>query len=553
MRIDLIISARDIITLDENRPRATRIGVTAGRIVGFDEELDGVSAAREIDLGGAVAMPGFIDAHCHTTWGGLGLLAVDAAMPKTLDELYDRIREEAERLDAEGDAQAWVHATGFAQANYGGEFPDLKVLDEITGEHPLYLRHTSGHAAITNSVVLRQLGVFEEGFTDPEGGVFVRDREGAPTGLVEEAAQELVQSLILPYPVETIVEAIDAATKQYAALGITSFAEAGIGAGWIAHSPIEVAAYQAASEAGRLHCRAQLMPTIDALHAVIGDETDLGGTGSGRGIDLGIRTGFGDDRVSFGHVKVFTDGSLLGATAAMTEDFCGHQNHGNSGYLLTSPEEQRERTLAAYRAGWAIAIHAIGDRAADLALDIIDEAQRAYGSNGVPNRIEHFGIARPDQVERAGTLGIAVTPQQAFVNVFGEPMAEQIGQDREAWLYRGRSIVESGVIWAGSSDWPVADNDVLRAMQTAVDRVSEKGRVIGPDETVTPEQALKHYTIWAAQAMGVDRDRGTLSPGKLADIVALSASPLEADSIADLDVVATFVGGETTYERDASN
>jgi len=546
MQLDLIVRAGEIITLDPARPAATAVGVIRDRIVGFDEEIAGLDAARTLDFGDACVTPGLIDAHCHTAWWGLGLTAVDLSTARGLDELYARVEAEVARLDALGDPGAWVHGTGFNQAHHGGEFPDIACLDALTGDRPLYLRHTSGHASITNTATLRLVGALDPGFENPVGGVVVRDADGNPTGLVEEAAQGLVQALLLPYSTERLVEALDAATSRYAAQGITSFSEAGVGGGWIGHSPVEAAAYQAAAERGRLHARAQLMPAMDALRQLSGHANDFHGAGAGAGLDLGIRYGFGDDLVRFGHVKVFLDGSLLGATAAVTEDFCGHEH--NTGYLLDDPAAYRERALGAYRAGWPLALHAIGDAAIDLALDLIGEAQERYGRCAAPCRIEHFGIARPDQVERAGLLGVAVTPQAGFIGPIGDQMAALVGPEREDWLYRGRSVIDAGIVLAGSSDLPVADNNLRRGMQAAVDRRTDSGAVLGGSEAITPEEALRTHTEWAARATGQLADKGTLERGKLADFTVFSASPLTAPSIAELDIVATVVGGAPSYD-----
>lgn len=546
MQLDLILTAREILTMHPERPTATSVGVINGRIVGFDEEIAGLAAAETHDFGDACITPGLIDAHCHTAWWGLGLTSIDLSATRGLDALYAQIAAEVERLDALGDPEAWVHGTGFNQAHHGGAFPDIARLDEITGERPLYLRHTSGHASITNTATLRLVGALDAEFENPTGGVVVRDAQGAPTGLLEEAAQGLVQALLLPYATERLVEALEAATSRYAEQGITSFTEAGVGGGWIGHSPIEVAAYQAAAERGRLHARAQLMPAIDALRPLTGHAADFCREGEGAGLDLGIRAGFGDDAVRFGHVKVFLDGSLLGATAAVTEDYCGHDH--NTGYLLDEPEVYRERALGAYRAGWPLALHAIGDAAIDLALDLIEEAQDRYGRRDVPCRIEHFGIARPDQVERAGRLRVAVTPQAGFISAFGDQMADRVGRDRESWLYRGRSVIDAGIVLAGSSDLPVADNNLRRGMQAAIDRRTENDTVLGEAEAITPEEALRTHTEWAARATGQIADKGTLERGKLADFTVFSASPLTAPRVADLGIVATVLGGALSYD-----
>jgi predicted amidohydrolase YtcJ len=547
VEIDLIVRAKEIITLDRRRPSANALGVLHGRIVGFDEELDGVTAAHEQDFGDAVMTPGLIDAHCHTTWWGLGLGTVDLSVVRGLDQLYAALESEVQRLNDAGDSESWVQGTGFNQKHHGGQFPDIARLDEISGQRPMYLRHTSGHAAITNSATLKMIGAFETDFADPVGGKVVRDSSDAPTGLVEEAAQGLVQNLLLPYSRDAIVAALDDATKRYAAEGITSFTEAGVGGGWISHSPAEIGAYQQAADEGKLHARAQLMPTLDALTAITANSHDFCGEGEAHGVQLGIRYGFGDDTVRLGHVKVFMDGSLLGATAAVTEEFCGH-GHGH-GYLLDDPEQYRRRVYGAYRAGFPIALHAIGDAAIDLALELIEHCQSAYGKTAVPCRVEHFGIARSDQLEKARALGIAVTPQAGFIGPIGDQMMKMVGPQREAWLYRGRSIIDAGITLAGSSDLPVADNNIRRGMQSAVDRLTDSGQVLAEAEGITPEEALRSYTEWAAVATGQIGDKGTLSTGKFADFVVFDQSPLEISDRNDLTVIATCVGGNSTYVK----
>ncbi len=428
MRLDLIIRAGSILTMDEARPSAREMGVIGGRIVGFDEELAGCTADRIEDFGDATITPGFIDAHCHTTWWGLGLAALDLSPARGLEELYALLESEMLRLaDQPG---VWLNGTGFNHKHHDGLFPDINRLDAITGDRPLYLRHVSGHASITNTATLALAGAFAGDFTNPVGGAVVRDADGNVTGLVEESAQGLIQNLLLPYSVEQIIGALDAATTRYAAEGITSFTEAGIGGGWIGHSPVEITAYQQALDTGRLHARAQLMPALDALEEQTSHAADAHGTGGGRGLGLGIRAGFGNEHLSLGPVKVFMDGSLLGATAAVTEDYCGHQH--NTGYLLDTPAQYLERVSSAYRSGWPVALHAIGDAAIDLAIEIISGLQEKHGPNALPNRIEHFGIARPDQVAAVARHGIAVTPQASFIGPLGDQFAQLSGPNARA-------------------------------------------------------------------------------------------------------------------------
>lgn len=550
MKLDLLLTNADIITMDPLRPAATRLGVWQGRVVGLDEEVEGLEAAEVLDLNGATVTPGFIDAHCHTSWFGLGLGELDVSGVRGLTQLYALLEAESDAQPAPSGTAEWLLATGFNQQHHGGEFPDIAVLDRITGGRPLLMRHNSGHMAVVNTAALRLAGADAVSFPDPDGGVIVRDSAGKPTGLVEETAQQLIQQLILPYPVAELEAALDRATRHYASEGITSFTEAGIGGGWIGHSPVELAAYQRAAANGRLHARAQLMPVLEMLHPLAAHGRELPGAVPA-GLDLGIATGFGGDFLSLGPAKVFLDGSLLGETAAVSQEFCSHghkNNAGNVGYFQADPEQLRAEIEAAYAAGWSIAAHAIGDRAVDLAIDIIAGCERHYGPRAVPNRIEHASMTRPDQLERLAAAAIAVTPQASFFHDGGDGMTASLGPDRLGWAYRASSFLASGVTLAGSSDRPVADGNVLRGMQAFVDRRTSSGALFGdPAECLTPQQALAAYTTGAAAATGAAHQKGSLEPGKLADFTVLSGSPLNAERIDGLEVLATAVGGRFTH------
>ncbi|GAA1638423.1 MULTISPECIES: amidohydrolase [Brevibacterium] len=541
MRIDAIFTDLDAHTLDPARPRAQRIGVFAGRIVGVDEELDGVTADRVESLGGATVLPGFNDVHCHTTWFGLTLASVDVtAMPGGLPDVYAAL-EQAAATTPEGE---WIEATGFAHRDYDGQYPELARLDAITGSRPLFMRQTSGHAAIVNTEAMRRAGILDRGFTDPVGGKVVRDPAGHPTGLVEETAQGLVQDLIRPYSLDTIVEALDLATTQYAKEGITSFGECGIAYGWIGHSPIEISAYLRAREEGRLRARAQLMPQADGLHAIAANPAD----GFGIGLDAGLRTGLGDDLISIGPVKFFMDGAMSGETAALRENYAGRDHRG---YLQADAEVLRRQILDTYASGWSLAVHAIGDAAVDAAIANIVEAQRLHGRRAVPNRIEHAGLVHDEHLATLAEHGIAVTPQAAFAEAIGDGMNRSLGPERRRLLYRAKSFVDAGVLLPGSSDRPCADGTALRGIEAFVTRATRDGDVMGAAaERLTPAEAVAAYTSVAAVASGQGADKGTLTRGKFADFVALDAHPAEVapDEIAGIPVRATVLGGAFTHD-----
>ena len=548
--LDLILDDAVIRTMDEDRPRARTVGIWQGRIVGFDDEVRGLNTRSRMNLHGATVLPGLHDAHCHTAWYGLSLAGVDVtALPGGLPEVYDRIREAAARTPA-GD---WILASGYGGRDSAGQHPDRATLDRVPGDRPLLLRQQSGHAAVVNTAALKRAGMLEPGFTDPEGGRVVRDEHGRPTGLLEETAQELVQDLVRPHSLSSLVDAIDRATRAYAAEGLTSFGEAGIAAGWIGHSPVELHAYQLARESGALHSRAQLMPAVEALHPVTAHPHD----DLTHGLDLGLRTGFGDDWLRIGPAKVFMDGALSSETAALREPYAtataaGEAAGGSAGYLQQDEQQLRRIILEAYRSGWSLAVHAIGDRAIDLAVAHLVEAQETFGRRAVPNRIEHATLLHDEHLATLAAHGIAVTPQASFARDIGDGMNRSVGEDRRRLLYRARSFVDAGVLLAGSSDRPGADGPALRGLQAFVDRETSSGDGMGSaEERLTVEQALRAYTRTAAEAMGTSATTGTLAAGKLADLVVLADDPLEVEptAIHGIDVVATLAGGEFTHSR----
>jgi predicted amidohydrolase YtcJ len=351
-----------------------------------------------------------------------------------------------------------------------------------------------------------------------------------------------VRALRQPYPVDELADAIDTAGRACLAEGITSCAEAGIGGGLIMHSPVELAAYQHALDTGRLPLRVQLMVVADALRPVSAHATD----GIPRAIDLGLRTGFGGERLSVGALKVFTDGGMMARTAALSSPYEGLDH---AGQLFADSSSLTEAIVDGHLAGWQLAIHAIGDRAVDLALSALALAQSLRPRRDARHRVEHAGLVRPDQLQRFAELGAIAVVQPNFLWFFGDDYATIMGPRRAPWLYRGRAFLDHGVRLVGSSDRPVTAGAPLRAIQFMVCRASASGLVVGPDEGISVEEALRAYTIDAAYACHRDAELGSITPGKLADLTVLSDDPrrVPPDRIADIEVLATILDGEVAH------
>ena len=538
--LDLKLVNARIFTMIDGAPVAHALGVLHGRIIGLDEDVLQLPARRTFDCEGAVVVPGFGDSHNHMAWFGQSLAELDLSGCRTLDELYDAVTGFASGLAED----AWVVGSGYDDTVMGGH-PHRSDLDRCSNGRPVWLKHRSGHMFTVNTEALERTGVLDGSAPTPEGGTVVRDSEG-PTGLLEEQAQKLVTALMVPYPVADLVEAIGAASSVYASEGLTHVVEAGIGAGWIGRSAVELAAYVEARRQGLLRTRVQLMASSDALHPLHCHAADR----RTFGLDLGIASGFGDDRVRLGAMKIFIDGSLIGRTAAVTEPFCDH-DHGTGSFQL-SIEELTQRIVDAHCSGWNIAAHAIGDSAVDVALDAFAAAQQELPRSEARHRIEHAGMVRPDQLHRFASLGVTPVPQPHFLYEVGDTMADAVGAEREPWVYRHRSFLDLGVRVPGSSDRPVAAGAPLLGMQSMVLRRTSGGATMSPQERVDAETALRAYTVDAAWAAGEEDQRGTLERGKLADLVFLSAHPAEVppEDISRITVLATLLDGVCIFGQD---
>ncbi|WP_409184823.1 amidohydrolase [Amycolatopsis sp. VS8301801F10] len=523
MQVDAVYENARLVTGD------TALAVLHGRIVALGDDARSLSARRRVDLGGGFVAPGFHDAHNHMAWFGMGLDDVPLSDCRSVDEVYDAVARRAAELPA----GSWVVGSGYDQNKLaGGEHPDRHGLDRAAPGMLVRLKHTSGHMTLVNSAVLDQLDLANV----PVGGDVVRSADGSPTGLLREQAQLLLRPLTYPTPLESVVRGLDRASRQYLSEGITSVQEAGIGGGLVGETPAELAAYQLARERGVLRVRSTVMVAASVLH----DLPD----GAGFGLDLGLRTGLGDEWLRIGPMKLFADGSLVGRTCAMHEPFDGEPD--NRGYFQV-PEEELTRTIRqAHDAGWQIATHAIGDRAITVVLDAYEAALAATPRADHRHRIEHCAVLPPAELARLASLGLIASPQGRFVNELGDGMRAALGEARVPWCYRLRSIVDAGCVLPASSDRPVVDGAPLLGLADMVHRRTSTGHPFSVEEALTPAEALRAYTYGSAYATFAESYLGTLEPGKLADFVVLSADPLS--TVEDARVLGTAVGGELLYE-----
>ncbi|MGH3941433.1 MAG: amidohydrolase [Pseudonocardiaceae bacterium] len=519
--LDVRLVNANIITMDPTHPQAHEVGLWRGRIVALDDAATALPARQVVDLQAATVLPGFIDAHVHLAWTGLRSRSVSVAPCQRIDDVLAVIGHAGRN----GPPGTWLDVVGYDQRPLGRHLTAAE-LDGVSAGRKVVVMHDSGHACVVNSAVLDLLPA------DVPHDCGVLTEQGTAT----------VRQARAPFSTDELVAAITSATDTCVAEGVTACAEAGIGAGLICHSPIELAAYQRALEQGSLALRVQLMVGADLLRPVkahLSDDTP-------RSLDLGLRTGFGGDRLSIGALKVFVDGGMMARTAALTSPYRGL---AHCGQLYAEPESLTSLIVDGHRSGWQLAIHAIGDRAVDLALDALELAQRTRPRPLARHRIEHAGLVRPDQLLRFARVGALAVIQPNFLWYLGDDYAGIMGADRAPWLYRGRGFLDHGITLVGSSDRPVTPGAPLRSIQVMVQRSTESGLIIGPDEGIGVEDALRSYTVNAAFACSQEDVLGSITPGKHADFVVLADDPrrVNISKIGDISVVATLVAGETVH------
>jgi predicted amidohydrolase YtcJ len=531
MRERLLLNA-DVRTMDPAQPRAAAI-VTVGDRIGYVGDAAGARAfahagAEEIDLGGAFVIPGFIEAHNHMISFGLGAAQVDARYPgvRSIAEIKSRLGERAARTPA----GQWIVARGYDDNKLDERrHPTRQDLDAVAPEHPVVLINGSGHMAVVNSLALRLAGI--TGTTEPpQGGHIVLDQAAEPTGLLQETAQELVRGLIPPPTTADMVEALRLCGERYAAAGITSSHTAGV------NSEQEFVAHQRAAFDGVLPLRTYamigrlLLPAID---------------------DLGLMTGFGDDRLKIGPIKLFSDGSLIGRTAALFEPFLDDPRPDNLGLEMMPQEELDAVVKRAHDAGFQVATHAIGDRAIHM---VLTAYERALAGNPRPDhrhRIEHCGILRSELIARLARGRFLPVSQPIFIPEYGDGFLRHLGRERCQLTYPFRSLLEAGVDLVFSSDCPVSAFEPLKGIQAAVLERTGTGQPYAPAEAISVEEGLRRYTVAGAYAAFEEPSKGTITVGKLADLAVLAHDPatVPPDRIAEVPVLATIIGGETVYER----
>jgi predicted amidohydrolase YtcJ len=529
---DLVLYNGKLHTQNPDAPDATAVAIANRRFqaVGNDSTIRALAGTntRMIDLEGRVALPGLTDAHVHLYSWVLSRQRLSLVDAGSLQDLRRRVTQAASGTPV-GD---WIVGQGWNETRWPEpRMPTRVDLDEVAPHHPVILWRSDLHLAVSNSRALQEAGIDSEA-QDPPQGRIDRDDSGRPTGILRELAINPVKDIIPPPPEDKLVDAMQDGLGALHRLGVTGVHDHRIMGG--ADGPPAFHAYQRLQAAGKLSLRLWM--------GIAGERLD-------EAIALGLRTGFGDDCLRVGHVKLFADGSQGARTAWVLVPY---EDTGDCGMPLTPLEEIAEAVTKADQAGLAVAVHAIGDRTNRELITVFEQHARR-DTRSVPHRIEHVQIIRPADVERLARLGIAASVQPIHV-IDDIPLCDKSIGSRSRFAYPFRGMLDAGVTLAFGSDAPVADPNPLWGIHAAVTRQQRDGTPEGgwyPRQRLTVPEAVWGFTMGPATVSGQDAALGSIASGKLADLVVLDRDifAIEPMDIHRAQVVMTLFGGRVVYEK----
>jgi predicted amidohydrolase YtcJ len=532
----LIIFNATVHTMDSAKPTAEAVAIYGGRVValGSNKEIKGMAGAgtRLIDAQGQLVLPGFNDSHVHFLSGGFQLSSVDLRDADTPEEFSDRIRRFAEKLPSgrwitggDWDHERWANVNGSAP------LPTKELIDRFTPGTPVFVSRLDGHMALANSLALKLAGVTRE-TPDPPGGLIVRDaKTGEPTGVLKDAAMSYVWKVVPDSSFEEKLAAARAATEHAARLGVTSVQDMSAGN--------DVGVYQTLLDRGELKTRIYAVSPLPAWERLA---------------RTGVRAHFGSDMLRIGGLKGFSDGSLGSTTAFFYEPYKDAPNtSGLAGDEMFPEGAMLTRVREADRAGLQVMIHAIGDRANDLILSIFEQVTRENGERDRRFRIEHAQHLRREDIPRFGHAKVIASMQPYHAIDDGRWAEKRIGKERARTTYAFRSLMDAGATLAFGSDWTVAPLDPMLSIYAAVTRRTLDGKNPQgwvPEQKISVEEAVRAYTVGSAYAEFQDGVKGSITPGKLADLVMLSRDIYKIDpkEIENAKVVMTIVDGRVVFE-----
>jgi len=534
---DLILINGKIVTVDEEFSTKEAIAVKDGKVLatGPTNEIKKLKgdATEVIDLEGKTVLPGLYDSHLHMIFTGASLQIINLRTPpmKSIADMAKAVSEKVKKAKP----GEWIVGRGWDQVKLSDHRnPTRYDFDKVAPNNPVYLTRTCGHLSVVNSKALEMAGITKN-TKDPVGGRIVRDEKGEPTGMLEETpAMSLCTNLIPPDSIEDTIEQIKLASNAFNAVGLTSVIEAGV-------TEDQIVAYQLALERGLLHVRVNYM-----LRAIDGNESEE--SSLQRINSFPMITGYGNDMLRFQGLKILIDGGIGGKTALLREPYEKDTRTG----LLTVPEPKLQHLVdAANKRGMLSGIHCCGGKAMDIVINTFKNTDKVKPINGRRFYLIHAYQPSEQNFADCKNYGIQVASQPDFLYYLGDSYVENVGINRGAWLKPHRAWIDKGIMVAAGTDSPVTPYPPFPCLWAAIVRKTElKKTVMGEDQRVTREEAIRMYTVNGAYLSFEEDIKGSLKPGMLADMIVVDRDILTCpeDDIKDTKVLRTILGGKTVYE-----
>ncbi len=535
---ELLLLNGKVVTEDPDFNIVDAVAVKDGKVlaVGTTKEISRRRGDKTevIDLAGRMVLPGLIDSHIHMVGTGLAMAQINCRTPpmRSIADIVKAV-EGAVAMAKPGD---WIQGRGWDQAKLSDHrSPTRGDIDMVSPENPVCLTRTCGHIAVVNSTALEIGGVTKD-TPQPVGGNIVKDDQGEPTGLLEEApAMDLVRKNIPPPSFEETCRAIRLASKAFSEEGLTGVVEAGVG-------PMEMRAYQEVANEGHLTVRVNMM-----LAGRMEGESAV--ESAKRISEFPLTTGFGSDLVRFLGLKLLIDGGIGGRTALLREPYEGQPD--NCG-ILTMPAEDLQRRLdAGNLAGMTVGVHCAGGAAMDIVLKAFEETDKRKPIKGRRFAIIHAYQPSKENFEQCRRMGVVVASQPSFLYYLGDSFYENVGSERSKWIKPHRAWIDNDIVVAAGTDSPVTPHLPFPSLWASIARRTEVlGTQMGTEQMVTREEAIRMYSINGAYHTFEEDIRGSIELGKLADMIILDRDILTCpeDKIKDTKVLMTFLSGRVVYK-----
>lgn len=530
----LILYNGVVYTANESKPTAEAIAINSGKIIGVGsngEIQSSFTSAKMIDLKGKAVFPGFTDSHAHLE--GLGHLLVNLNLEGTVsvDEIRKLVAERAQRLPA----GAWLRGRSWDQNDWQEKtFPNHEMLDSVAGNHPVALRRVDGHALWVNARAM-QLAHVTNSTKDTPGGKIQRNSRGKPTGVFVDNAMDLIDAVMPALTREERTTAIQKAVQECVRYGLTEVHDMGVDL-----ELIDI--YKRLIIENKFPFR--VYAAVDGINKTWAQY-------STEGPDIGGHNG----RLTVRALKLYADGALGSRGAELMNDYS--DDPGNRGLAVTPLDSLKKAAVVALRKGFQVCIHAIGDAANRKVLNMYEEVfmSDTAQAKDARFRIEHAQVVNENDIPRFAKLGVIPAMQQTHCTSDMYWAVQRLGPERVKGAYAWRSLIESGSIIPGGSDFPVESVNPLLGFYAAISRQDVKGWPVGgwyPGQRMMRQEALKSFTIWAAYAAFEEKVRGTIEPGKLADITVLLNDIMKCDlnQILTTDVAYTIIAGDVVYSAD---